>query len=233
MILFCLSAIEQVPACSGHGSFVPGVGCQCEYLFAGPECQFKGIHCNCKCILAMFSSQSTNDYYFNVMKINYMMSQKYCYIQVERYWNFEIWRNVSVIVNETSGLGRSLLWIKWSRMRVFKPPFAQSHPQPPWRNRLARSAVNRKVGGSSPPGGEDFFIFYSLVKNSQWFWVLTKGLVNQELTDQNFPEPRPLVPRPTQPTEISCPTGTKTETFTKMQLFLSFLTKFFKSISEQ
>ena len=25
--------------------------------------------------------------------------------------------------------------------------------QPPWRNRLARSAVNRKVGGSSPPGG--------------------------------------------------------------------------------
>ena len=28
--------------------------------------------------------------------------------------------------------------------------------QPPWRNRLARSAVNRKVGGSSPPGGESF-----------------------------------------------------------------------------
>ena len=30
--------------------------------------------------------------------------------------------------------------------------------QPPWRNRLARSAVNRKVGGSSPPGGG--FTFY-------------------------------------------------------------------------
>ena len=28
---------------------------------------------------------------------------------------------------------------------------------PPWRNRLARSAVNRKVGGSSPPGGEKNF----------------------------------------------------------------------------
>ena len=27
---------------------------------------------------------------------------------------------------------------------------------PPWRNRLARSAVNRKVGGSSPPGGVIF-----------------------------------------------------------------------------
>ena len=26
----------------------------------------------------------------------------------------------------------------------------------PWRNRLARSAVNRKVGGSSPPGDETF-----------------------------------------------------------------------------
>ena len=27
-----------------------------------------------------------------------------------------------------------------------------------WRNRLARSAVNRKVGGSSPPGGEHFLL---------------------------------------------------------------------------
>ena len=26
----------------------------------------------------------------------------------------------------------------------------------PWRNRLARSAVNRKVGGSSPPGDDAF-----------------------------------------------------------------------------
>ncbi len=33
--------------------------------------------------------------------------------------------------------------------------------EPPWRNRLARSAVNRKVGGSSPPGGEGFsFVTY-------------------------------------------------------------------------
>ena len=31
--------------------------------------------------------------------------------------------------------------------------------QPPWRNRLARSAVNRKVGGSSPPGGGKLFFF--------------------------------------------------------------------------
>ena len=33
-----------------------------------------------------------------------------------------------------------------------------AHPTnlPPWRNRLARSAVNRKVGGSSPPGGDHF-----------------------------------------------------------------------------
>jgi hypothetical protein len=29
---------------------------------------------------------------------------------------------------------------------------------PPWRNRLARSAVNRKVGGSSPPGGAQCFV---------------------------------------------------------------------------
>ena len=31
-----------------------------------------------------------------------------------------------------------------------------SSERPPWRNRLARSAVNRKVGGSSPPGGGIF-----------------------------------------------------------------------------
>ena len=29
--------------------------------------------------------------------------------------------------------------------------------RPPWRNWLARSAVNRKVGGSSPPGGDPQF----------------------------------------------------------------------------
>ena len=37
-------------------------------------------------------------------------------------------------------------------------------PRPPWRNRLARSAVNRKVGGSSPPGGACFF-FHTEGKN--------------------------------------------------------------------
>ena len=29
----------------------------------------------------------------------------------------------------------------------------------PWRNWLARSAVNRKVGGSSPPGSDVFGLF--------------------------------------------------------------------------
>ena len=31
---------------------------------------------------------------------------------------------------------------------------------PLWRNRLARSAVNRKVGGSNPPRGDYFFVKY-------------------------------------------------------------------------
>ena len=40
--------------------------------------------------------------------------------------------------------------------------------KPPWRNRLARSAVNRKVGGSSPPGGDLFFFILSMsVKNKK------------------------------------------------------------------
>ena len=35
-----------------------------------------------------------------------------------------------------------------------------STSKPPWRNWLARSAVNRKVGGSSPPGGGPLFLFF-------------------------------------------------------------------------
>ena len=34
-----------------------------------------------------------------------------------------------------------------------------SNKKPPWRNWLARSAVNRKVGGSSPPGGANILHF--------------------------------------------------------------------------
>ena len=39
--------------------------------------------------------------------------------------------------------------------------------QPPWRNWLARSAVNRKVGGSSPPGGAHSFDIFSLLEGMQ------------------------------------------------------------------
>ena len=35
---------------------------------------------------------------------------------------------------------------------------------PPWRNWLARSAVNRKVGGSSPPGGAKYFFPLRIVE---------------------------------------------------------------------
>ena len=38
---------------------------------------------------------------------------------------------------------------------------------PPWRNRLARSAVNRKVGGSSPPGGGIFLFRFIVAVCSQ------------------------------------------------------------------
>ena len=45
---------------------------------------------------------------------------------------------------------------------------------PPWRNWLARSAVNRKVGGSSPPGGAIYFDkFYNINKKS----MFTKSLL--------------------------------------------------------
>jgi hypothetical protein len=41
--------------------------------------------------------------------------------------------------------------------RSRKTSWRKTGMQPPWRNRLARSAVNRKVGGSSPPGGGTTF----------------------------------------------------------------------------
>ena len=38
------------------------------------------------------------------------------------------------------------------------------YDKPPLRNRLARSAVSRKVGGSSPPGGVSFLAEISYVE---------------------------------------------------------------------
>ena len=46
---------------------------------------------------------------------------------------------------------------------------------PSWRNRLARSAVNRKVGGSNPPGGGVFylqnFLQNNLIKNHYFSFI--------------------------------------------------------------
>ena len=39
--------------------------------------------------------------------------------------------------------------------------------QLPWRNWLARSTVNRKVGGSSPPGSENSFGFAIYIKEGK------------------------------------------------------------------
>ena len=42
------------------------------------------------------------------------------------------------------------------------PLVINSSPSP-WRNRLALSAVNRKVGGSSPPGDEYSYFYFFLL----------------------------------------------------------------------
>ena len=57
----------------------------------------------------------------------------------------------------------SFLGTKGSGVQIFKYFPAGSHiNMPPWRNWLARSAVNRKVGGSSPPGGAIIFTVFLL-----------------------------------------------------------------------
>ena len=65
-------------------------------------------------------------------------------------------------------------WIFFSS--IFASPATRSNARPSrtlssrslWRNRLARSAVNRKVGGSSPPR-DDAFFFGNLGLTKKWF----------------------------------------------------------------
>ena len=47
--------------------------------------------------------------------------------------------------------------------------------QLPWRNWLARSAVNRKVGGSSPPGSATVLLPLFL---QSWERLLVSGIYN-------------------------------------------------------
>jgi hypothetical protein len=48
---------------------------------------------------------------------------------------------------------------------------------PPWRNWLARSAVNRKVGGSSPPGGDYFGLSIEITTFTAYFVSLKVKLI--------------------------------------------------------
>ena len=64
----------------------------------------------------------------------------------------------------------SFLGTKGSGVQIFKYFPAGSHiNMPPWRNWLARSAVNRKVGGSSPPGGAKYFFPHIVVRSLKSF----------------------------------------------------------------
>ena len=49
-----------------------------------------------------------------------------------------------------------------------------------WRNRLARSAVNRKVGGSSPPRDERFHF------NVNWFIYVYPVILNVQTYKFSF-----------------------------------------------
>ena len=55
----------------------------------------------------------------------------------------------------------------------------------PWRNWLARSAVNRKVGGSSPPGGDFLYIncilFFQSETSQQKVWSRSRNLSSPPL----------------------------------------------------
>ena len=62
------------------------------------------------------------------------------------------------------------------------------HTQLPWRNWLARSAVNRKVGGSSPPGSVLFSVLTCaiLVKSAMSKWRMINHIVYSVLPWRNW-----------------------------------------------
>ena len=74
----------------------------------------------------------------------------------------------------------------------------------PWRNWLARSAVNRKVGGSSPPGSVESFLYsvdyINVVRTSMWWSRLQKlndiknkyKSVLDQIINSNYHEKMPL-----------------------------------------
>ena len=59
----------------------------------------------------------------------------------------------------------------------------------PWRNRFTRSAVNRKVGGSSPPGDVAYVFFFFLTSyqlNSLKFFLKTPKYYESDLISIYF-----------------------------------------------
>jgi hypothetical protein len=46
-----------------------------------------------------------------------------------------------------------------------------------WRNRLARSAVNRKVGGSNPPRDDFFKVKLSIQYHNEYIFIKVKKRV--------------------------------------------------------
>lgn len=70
------------------------------------------------------------------------------------------------------------------QIRTFVPT---SISEPPWRNRLARLAVNQKVGGSNPPGGGFFFTHFS----NGWTSLRTLGSMLLQLTLCRIPNSPP------------------------------------------
>ena len=71
------------------------------------------------------------------------------------------------------------LFVKRSKLKTSKnfnfSIFHSFSTNPSWRNWLARSTVNRKVGGSSPPEG-DHFLFIDSKKGWIKHWAKRKGI---------------------------------------------------------
>ena len=82
--------------------------------------------------------------------------------------------------DKTSNIVTLMNYKRWEvNERIDYVTFAYPDVQPLWRNRLARSAVNRKVGGSNPPRGACFCGLQFEISMVPAIWtILPKNLGN-------------------------------------------------------
>ena len=90
-----------------------------------------------------------------LMRVNILDTKIHKHIH-DRLFSFQHINSFKIKNLFSHSLSLYFIWMKMNTLVTRFDNTSSCNHMPPWRNRLARSAVNRKVGGSSPPGGAHF-----------------------------------------------------------------------------